>query len=725
MSTTLRCTLIFVLLLSATACSPSAARPQATATDATTEVQADSGVDTALGSDSVGSDSAAADATTEVQADSVVDTALDSDSPDSDSPDSDALPIDSDAPPGLARQAYGVWDRSGFQKLADYPFTRGQGYTQTWANVNPSKGTYQWAELDAQLAFAEAQNQSFSVQISPIGGAKGSSMPTFLFAAGIPQVTDGTYTYAFYLDPVYQGLFAEMVQALAHHLRQELSPSLRARIAFVRCDTGATGDEGPYEEPSQVPKDYQISDAQWQQFRLWAFEVYRHAFQDGPGPVMPLLFQDIEQTAYPVEWALVNKTVTGGFGAKYGGMVRGHHLTGSQQVAQAFKDAAIGSATTSMFSRNEMDQTWSKPFFQLSVGLNMYWTAVEQLHAGLSVWDVTKSCLEQTTQANLAPTFEFFNQWAADTHPASAGGGFCIFHEGLDSADVAKFPVDKFGGGAATINNKPRYTAICKAYQAQGAQMDDLSAATKGQVAQRDSQSGFNDAGWQIVPGNYERFIAQIEPDATSKALWRVNGPLTKASHPYDRFARRFDHASGRDTMYFNVDDQLLPTPGQKLQLAIDYLDQGSGQFALQYDAVGNPQKTALTVTKTGSGLWKRQTVEVTDWACGNNGPKGADLLLVNVDADDDIFHGLEVNKLVDVTVDVVGKGKVTARTNAVTYDPVAGTFRQGQRLELAASPEPGWVFTGWQGALTGNNPRPFWFPGPKSQVTATFAVQP
>ena len=657
--------------------------------------------------------------------------ALDSLDPPSDAPttQTDAHLAETESqlppPPGLARQAYGVWDRSGYQSVADYPFSRGQGYSQTWANVNPSKGTYQWAELDAQLAFADAQNQSFSVQISPIGGAKGSSMPAFLFAAGIPKVTDGTYTYAFYLDPVYRELFAEMVQALAHHLRQELPPSLRARIAFVRCDTGATGDEGPYEEPSQVPKDYQISDEQWQQFRLWAFEVYRHAFQDGPGQVTPLLFQDIEKTAYPVEWAWVNKTVTGGFGAKYGGMVRGHHLTGSQQVAQAFKDAAIGSAAASMFSRNEMDQTWSKPFFQLSLGLNMYWTAVEQLHAGLSTWDVTKSCLEQTTQAKLAPTFEFFNQWAADTNPASAGGGFCIFHQGLDSADVDKFPVAEFGGGPANIGNKPRYTAICKAYQAQGAQMDDLSAATKGQVAQRDSQAGFNDAGWQIVPGNYERFIAQIEPEATSKALWRVNGPLTQASHPYDRFARRFDHASGRDTMYFNVDDQLLPTPGQKLQLAVDYLDKGTGQFALQYDAVGNPQKTAATVTKTGSGMWKRHTVEVTDWACGNHGPKGADLMLVNVDADDDIFHGMEVNKLVDVTVDVVGKGKVTARTNAVTYEPVVGTFRQGQRLELAASPEPGWVFTGWQGALVGNNPRPFLFPGPKTHVTATFAAKP
>ena len=627
-------------------------------------------------------------------------------------------------PPGLARQAYGVWDRSGYQTVANYPFTRGQGYSQTWANVNPSKGTYQWAELDAQLAFADAQNQAFSVQISPIGGAKGSSMPAFLFAAGVPKVTDGTYTYAFYLDPAYQGLFAEMVQALAHHLRQELSPSLQARIAFVRCDTGATGDEGPYEEPSQVPKDYQISPEQWQQFRLWAFEVYRHAFQDGPGPVVPLLFQDIEKTAYPVEWAWVNKTVSGGFGAKYGGMVRGHHLTGSQQVAQAFKDAAIG-GTAGMFSRNEMDQTWSKPFFQLSLGLNMYWAAVEQLHAGLSVWDVTKSCLEQTTAAKLAPTFEFFNLWAADTNPASAGGGFCIFHQGLDSADVGSFPVDEFGGGQASISNKPRYTAICKAYQVQGAQMDDLSAATKGQVAQRDSQAGFNDAGWQIVPGNYERFIAQIEPDATSKALWRVNGPLTQASHPYDRFARRFDQTSGRNTMYFNVDDQLLATPGQKLQLAVDYLDKGTGQFALQYDAVGNPQKTAVTVTKTGSGTWKRQTADVTDWACANSGPKGADLMLVNVDAEDDIFHGIEVHKLVDVAVDVVGKGKVTARSNAVTYDPVVGAFRQGQRLELAASPEPGWVFTGWQGALAGNNPRPFLFPGPKTHVTATFAVQP
>ena len=657
------------------------------------------------------------------------------DGPDASPPPIDAPVAEADAqlpppdaqapqPHPLARQAYGVWDRSGFQKLADYPFTRGQGYQETWANVNPAKGTYLWTELDATLQFADAQNQLFSVQISPIGGAKGSSMPVFLFAAGIPKVTDGTYTYAYYLDPAYQTQFTELVQALAHHLRQELSPDMQARIAFVRCDTGATGDEGPYEEPAKVPKNYQISDPQWRQFRLWAFEVYRHAFQDGPGPVMPLLFQDIEKTAYPAEWDWVNKYVAGGFGAKYGGMVRGHHLTSSQQVAEAFKGAAVG-GTIGMFSRNEMDQTWSKPFFQLNLGLNMYWAAVEQLHAGLSVWDVTKSCLEQTNKANLAPTFEFFNQWAADTDPASAGGGFCIFHQGLDSADVGKFPVDAFGGGAANLNNKARYTAICKAYQAQGAQMNDLSAATKGQVAQRDSQTGFNDAGWQIVPGNYERFIAQIEPDATSLALWRVNGPLTPASHPYDRFARRFDHASGRDTMYFNVDDQLLPTPGQTVQFAVDYLDTGTGQFVLHYDAAGNSQKTAMTVTKTGSGTWKRQTVEVTDWVCGNHGPKGSDLMLVNVDADDDIFHGIEVNKLVDVAVDVVGKGKVTARTNAVTYDPVMGTFRQGQRLELAASPESGWVFAGWTGALTGNNLRPFFFTGPNAHVTATFAAKP
>jgi hypothetical protein len=510
--------------------------------------------------------------------------------------------------------------------------------------VNPELGVFDWAALDDQLRLADAQDQSFSIQVSPIGGATGNSVPPWLWSAGVPQVTDGTYLYGYYLDPAYQNYFGELVDALARHVREELPPHLQARVRFVRVDTGATGDEAPYEEPTQVPAEYQIPDADWRTFRLWVFERFREAFQEGVGPPIPLLFQDIESTGYPAEWEWVRTNVRGGFGAKYGGQVRGHHLTESQEVTDAFKRYAVDSDVR-LFSRNEMDQTWSRPYFQLNLRMGMYWTAVEQLHAGLGIWDVTASCLERTYTDDFAFAFEFFNTWAAELDPATAAGGFSILHEGLDAADTVKFPVEVFGG-PARLSNTSRYLAICAAYAAQGAQMDDVAAATRGQVAQRATQQGFNDAGWRIVPGNYERFITQLDPSGTSIGRWRLRGPLTASSHPYDRFARSFAHAMGRDTMSFDIDDALLASHAGPVTLSVDYLDAGSGQFALRYDATDDPEKTAFTVTKTNTNTWMRRSVVVTDGAFRNRGPGGADFALINVDADDDVFHGVEVTKV-------------------------------------------------------------------------------
>ena len=242
------------------------------------------------------------------------------------------------------------------------------------------------------------------------------------------------------------------------------------------------------------------------------------------------------------------------------------------------------------------------------------------------------------------------------------------------------------------------------------------------EVYQRDNQTGFNNAGWGIVPGNYERFVTQINPDTTSKALWQVNGPLTKSSHPSDRFARSFDHASGKDTMYFDIHYNLLPSLGQPVQLSVTYLNRGSGQFALRYDAASDSQKTAFTVIKTNQGDWVTRSVVVTDWAFKNSGPSGADLMLVNTDQEDEIFHSVELIKLTAVNVSTLGQGTVIGRNNAAAFTPLPSTVMEGQRLELAATPAPGWEFAGWSGDLTGNNPRPFLFPALLSaNVTATF----
>lgn len=603
--------------------------------------------------------------------------------------------------------------------VSTYPYVRGQEYAAEWTAINPARNTYNWAALDSLLQLAYDQNQRFFVKIQPVSA---TTMPPWIFTAGVPKITCPTYTYGYYLDPEFKIYFEEMVQALGKHLREEVQPHLANIVSFVRVDTGTTGDEEPYEgsDVSFVPVEYQISANDWRAYRLWAFSVYDQAFQHGTGPQIPLLFQNIEVPAYQTELDWVTANVTSGFGAKYGGQVRGHHLSESRNVPDSFKALSMDTPSK-FFSVNEMDQTWEKPYFQLNLKLGMYWCAVEQLNAGMTIWDWSGSVMEGAAVNDIVSSAEFFNTWAAELDPLTARGGFCILHEGLASDDTTKFPIATYG--AATKANTDRYTAICAAYASQGAKMDDLNAATLGQVAQRRAQIGFNDSGWGIWPGNYERFIIQMNPDSTSKGLWRVNGTLTTSSHPYDRFARRFDSASSRNTMYFDINDNLLPSLGQPVRLSVDYLDRGTGQFAIRYDAVGNNQKTALTVTKTGSNTWKTASAIVTDWAFRNLGPNGSDLILVNLDSDDDIFHKLEVTKLANVQIGTVGMGTVSARTDAATYSPVVGDdFAESQRLELTVTPASGWKFTGWSGELTGTSARPFLFPTKDSRVTATFA---
>ena len=97
--------------------------------------------------------------------------------------------------------------------------------------------------------------------------------------------------------------------------------------------------------------------------------------------------------------------------------------------------------------------------------------------------------------------------------------------------------------------------------------------------------------------------------------------------------------------MYFDIHDDLLPSQGQPVQVSVIYYDNGTGSFELQYDAKGNSQKTAFVVNKTNSGTWQTETVILTDGLFGNHGPNGADLMLLNVDSNDDVFHMIEIER--------------------------------------------------------------------------------
>lgn len=586
---------------------------------------------------------------------------------------------------GIDRGHYGVWDRTSFLNKDDYPFTTGQSFSEEWTNMHIARGVYDWTWLDNALQYAYEQGHKCYIKIQPVNG--GISHPAWLADEGVPTFSDGVNTYGDYLDPEFQEIFAEMVAAFGDYVRNGVPEHLQGVVAWVRVESGRSGDEVPFSNHPGVPAEYQISDEEWTAYKLWVYGLYDQAFQEGEGYVVPLLFNAVQPTAKPDMWAWCVENITGGLGSKYGGKVRGHHLTTSAGVALSFKHLAEDN-DMGLFSRNEMDGTWANPFFQTNIELNMYWTAVEQLHAGMSVWDVTGGCLTRTYLDGHAFAFEFFDKWAAELIPETAGGGFCILHEGLDASDKVKFPEDEYG--LAGQGNEDRYVAIVADYVDQGARVDDPEGATSGQLNQRQTQTGLNDAGWGIVAGNYDRFITQIDPENTSIGLWRIGGGATADLHPYSRFARSFDHATGKNEMYFDVKDNLVDEPGQAIQLSVIYYDDGTGQFALQYDAKGDSTKTAILVTKTNTKLWKAASAVVTDGLFGNNGPHAADLILVNVDSEDDVFHMVELLKLSDVNIGATGRGSVKAMHGLKSFDLSMDQHMEGYELDLIAVPEQG-----------------------------------
>jgi hypothetical protein len=155
-----------------------------------------------------------------------------------------------------------------------------------------------------------------------------------------------------------------------------------------------------------------------------------------------------------------------------------------------------------------------------------------------------------------------------------------------------------------------------------------------------------NDVGWNIESGNYRRYLEQYDPDGTSRGYWRV-GPKDQ---PYGRFARGFDAASGRNAMYFHLADRFFGgkslNGGYPVKVRVVYFDSGHGTWALRYDAVNNPEKTALDVKNTDTGRWKEATVTLSDAFLGNRCKNKTDLMLVNTSKENTLFHMIELTRI-------------------------------------------------------------------------------
>jgi len=549
--------------------------------------------------------------------------------------------------------AFGVWDRGESMDPAVYPYVRGTGCDADWESVEKQPGVYDWSGMDAAMANVVKRKQSlyFSFEAGP-------ATPEWVYAKGVPKVvTDdkqhaGKFPhYPYYLSPEYKMYYFRFITEVAKHIRS-YPKDWQERIAFIQVKTGCTGDECAYKGKATDPKyDVPKSSLEWRAFRLETFALYAKLF-DQVEPKISLMFGSISGDSedggdgqWVEEGKWVNHNITGSYGVKAGALSRGHHLLGEQTTVNGWQKYLVDPKNLAVFARSEMDAGWTKPWYQLNLPLNFYWGAVNALNLGQSIWDVTKNAIEVSKEQGFDYSFYFFNKYAGQIDPKTATDVFCALHKGLDASDTKAYPEAKFG--KASQRNVERMEKIAAAYAKYGAAIDDKNVFQFGNVEQRRQQTGFNDVGWDIWPSNYGRFLYQIDPEETSIPLWRVGGPITPTSSIYSRFARGFEHASGKDAMYFKLHEGFSQdTKPKVMTITVVWYDATAGStWKLNYDAGKAEMKTALTVTGKGDKQWHHETVTVEDAVLRHGGTKGSDFALVNTDDKDDIFSLIEVHR--------------------------------------------------------------------------------
>ena len=549
---------------------------------------------------------------------------------------------------------FGAWDRGdAINDYSDpkYDYILGTELGAKWDEIQPNApGEFDFSMFQDGIDKALQFNKMIKISIGV-----GPAAPSWIYDNGVPLVEidvfdpirhAGFVNNPYYLNEQYIAYYYELIKQFSLFLRNQPQEKFD-RIGFVQVKTGTTGDEEPYKGIPRIPA-YEIDNDDWIEFRQNAFIEFKKYFNDVPDRKIILNFNsiDVDKQELLNTWVFTQIDPNVGFSIKGGPYNRGHHLEGEPDYKAQWYKYLVDPKGISLFSASEMDQSWQKPVFAINTELGFYWSILGGLNTGVSSTNVTKSAIDYIYDHDeIRDIYKMYNKFAQQVYPKKASAVLSIFHEGLDASDTAKFPVETYG--VAARSNIARYKAIAEAYLEKGAKVDDTLALNNGQVYQRLHQTGYNDVGWNIQSGNYERFLYQINPEETSIGLFRVRGEIDQNSSKYDRFARSFEHTEDRkkDTMYFKFhDDLFVETLPRKLTFNVTWLDNIAGStWALRYKDITGVQKQ-LQITSIGDAQWKSEEFVIEDLMTGGVGTNGADFMLVNTDDLNDIFHGIEID---------------------------------------------------------------------------------
>jgi hypothetical protein len=528
-----------------------------------------------------------------------------------------------------ANDGFGISSWSGWRpgqiSRAECPELRSVPLILSWAKLEPTPGRYEFDEYigdPLRAAAKDGLHVTLMIWVRP-------GTPQWLFDMGVPKVyTDREVNplghkmskddnlHPYYLHPEYKRRFFQLVDAFGEYV-SDLPTALRDRIVFVQSAEGSTGDGQPY-KGNPLEERYAISKDVWNAYRKETWIRYQQALKG-----IPILVNSDANTAEETAWLLENMET---IALKHGMFSHGYHVSDNKQRLESFEaiEAAAKKRIIPVLTRGEMDgEMFVYAWSTRNIPQALYWSGLFATHCRLDIWNIPHEALKD--KAN-HPACAFFNNYAGLRDPATSPRAFCALRDGLDASDFQRFPDTKFGGEAGKKRDVQRYLRIAKVYAPYGARMDDPERALGGGMINR-KRGGYNDVGWGILPGNYCRFLTQVDPGSGDVGRWHIDDSI------YGRFGRAFDHAAGRTQMRFELDEAFQ---ANMIVLSVTHLDQGRGVWSLGIS--GSPEKQLFH--NGDSGRWKNRTITMP-----RKRLQGAELLLNYESGADTIFHRIEIQR--------------------------------------------------------------------------------
>jgi hypothetical protein len=532
----------------------------------------------------------------------------------------------------------GIWEDYGFPVNAEtYPEFKGRLVNINWSDIEVSPGVWDWSAFDNDINDHTSDGMPVIFMVYT-----GSSAPNWLYSNGVPKVNQTNSSGVsvgycpYYLDADYNFYFKRMVTTVRQHV-EAMDASIRNKIIGVQACFGSTGDQIAYK--GDVAKQYEISDDQFDSL-FKVFSLYYYNEYKSLSPQVTILSNpDYE---HPDQQNWLSNNCPGNW-TKCGTMAKGVQLNLESDKNKWLYDI-LNKPVNGLYTKSRSEIVGS----QLYAG---WWTSdqYKQMFAIMCYciywgidWPNETSAIIQDPKFDSA--FNFFNKYASQKVPGLAQHALCALKDVLDASDSIRFPSKTYG--QVTQTNQTRYKNIYSDYAAYGAMLQDVVAATGTEYSCL-SAKGINDVGWHLLPGNYERYLHQIDANTTSAGYWNID-----AAHPdamYGRFGRGFDVANNKNALYFDVEDDFLQNAPLRaaypVTVEVTYFDNGTGSWQLFYDAKGKLDKASSIITCTNTQTWKKAQFVLSDARFANKSERNSDFYIKNTGSSNVIFSTVELSR--------------------------------------------------------------------------------